>query len=304
MQNKFKAGKILVFLTIFLFTLYYFQTLYFVATDHTPPHWDYAAYLKRSLDALTAFKQGQLLSFISAYDLHPPGAFLLLGFLFLLLGYSKTVVVLFNFVLLALLLIAVYRFIEKLEGKITAGLSGLLILNLVAAGKILNIKLHEFMLDFPQAVGIIVVYVGVYYAIKTNSFSLKQAIFLALVCAYVLWIKALGGIFLIIPIIFYGFAVSRFHRILLFYVFLTTTLVVAAGWYFPHLSQLLPFWFYFTVTEGHNWGNPQGLAGIIFYLKSFIYFGGARLIFLAPPLWYRVKKTAGNNLLTKFILTS
>ncbi|MFZ5845085.1 MAG: hypothetical protein ACOY0S_01305, partial [Patescibacteria group bacterium] len=25
---------------------------------------------------------------------------------------------------------------------------------------------------------------------------------------------------------------------------------------------------------------------------------------LAPPLWYRVKKTAGNNLLTKFILTS
>lgn len=289
LKERVKRVVSLEILILLLFAGYFVWTLMFALWDKIPPHWDYANYRIRALEALMALEKGRLLQFVSSYYLRPAGGFVLLSLFFKFFGYSEVTIIVFNFSLLGVFLVITYHLIKKIKGTEVAAASTIMLLSLVATASTIGIRLWEFMLDFPQAVAVIAVFFLVYYDIKNNHFTAGGGILLGLACAFALLIRGMSAIYLIIPVAFYSFSAIRLRRFAPVFLFTAVIVLFSGGWYILHLPELLSEWKYYAFIEGPLWRHPQGWQALVFYARWFFRFGRGWLIFFIIAVFWSLQ---------------
>jgi len=265
----------LLFLTAFIFISKY------IKADKTPPHWDYAMHLNYTLTYYENIKEFNLGKIFSTYVFYPPLNYLILALFFLIFGYSKLILLIFNFSLLTLLSWVIYRFTIKLFDSSIALISLCLLLLLIIIYHPAWILIWELMLDFPLMVIIFICYCVFHLSFKNKDFSFNKSVQLGLLCGSALLIKWSAIIYLVAPIAFYLFLAFRDGKIKKTWVFFLSFVFLAGGWYFSHLKPLLGDLKMYSITQGFIDQDPQGLKSIGFYLKNF-YFTTEPLIFIIP----------------------
>jgi len=266
---------VFLFLTAFIFLTKYIQV------DKTPPHWDFALHLNNSLIYYENLKEFNLIKIFLTYVFYPPLTYLFLALFFLILGYSKITLLIFNFFLLALLSFVVYRFVRKIFGTFTAFISLGLVWILVLINKPGGILIWELMLDYPLMIIVFISYCLFYLSFKNKNFSFNKSVQIGLLCGGTLLIKWSAIVYLIIPIGFYLFLAFKNGHFRKTWPLFLSFIFLAGIWYLPHFKLLLGDLQMFGITQGSIDQDPQGFKSMVFYLKNF-YFTTEPLIFIIP----------------------
>jgi len=145
--------------------------LWLVAEDNSPPVWDYAGYLSRSLLFYDAVQRGSWLAFMHAFvaDLYRPPLVPLTALPFyLLLGTSEKVAMLASLVFIAIMVISIYKLgallVSPALGLVTAGIA-------VTLPGIIDFN-RVFGLDFPLTAMTAATF---YLVIASKGFSMRSA---------------------------------------------------------------------------------------------------------------------------------
>lgn len=278
---------LLIFLVV-LFAVTFAKVLAFAIVDQTPPHWDYAGHLSNTIDYMVAIKGLNIQEVFLIYRFYPPIVYFLMSIFFILLGYSEGATVIFNFSLLILLLAGVYWFVYKVSDRLVSAGATLFVFALVLAPGSINVKLWEFMLDFPQAVIIVLTYCLYYYSIKQKRFTFRRALILGIVTALALLIKWTAVVFVVIPFVFYSFTAVKHQRIRAALLLIGVVALLAGNWYLFHWFELYPNLYFFANQEGILNQDPQGIIGLIYYFEKMGEALGWSFLLLGYAMWRSV----------------
>lgn len=246
-----------------------FRMLNGAFAQRIPGGWDAPTHLLNAADYYGFVQPLNVPQLFRLYHFYPPFVYLFLAGVYRLAGYSPYGFAIVNIFFLAVSVVGVLRFFAPAHDRIVGIISTIVFCALTLLSYRTGVRIWEFMLDFPLAVSVLFTYMVTRDGIVRRNYSTRYALFVGCCAAVALLTKWTAGIFIAVPVMFYGVFLFRTGSRKSI-VALIVPIIMASGWYIAHAGVLYSQLMFFAWQEGYNKGDPQGLSGFFSYAERYI----------------------------------